>query len=83
MFKSLFDDGYKEFKRCWKVSKKVLALYDEMKLEEKTEADEEWFKAKTQEFKDRYQQGESLDHILPEAFAVVRRAAQNLAYSIE
>ena len=76
MFKSLFDDGYKEFKRCWKVSKKVLALYDEMKLDEKTAADEEWFKAKTQEFKDRYKNGETLDHLLPEAFAVVRKAAQ-------
>ena len=30
LFKSLFDDGYKEFKRCWKVSKKVLALEEEM-----------------------------------------------------
>ncbi|MDQ6962094.1 MAG: preprotein translocase subunit SecA [Mariprofundaceae bacterium] len=30
---------------------------------------------KTQEFKDRIEKGESLDHLLPEAFAVVREAA--------
>lgn len=32
-------------------------------------------KGKTDEFKERVQNGESLDHILPEAFAVVREAA--------
>ena len=31
--------------------------------------------AKTQEFKNRYQQGETLDDLLPEAFAAVREAA--------
>ncbi len=31
--------------------------------------------AKTQEFKDRYQAGETLDDLLPEAFATVREAA--------
>lgn len=33
-------------------------------------------KVKTQEFKDRLQKGETLDDILPESFALVRRAAQ-------
>ncbi len=33
-------------------------------------------RAKTQEFKQRYQQGESLDKLLPEAFAVVREGSQ-------
>ena len=32
-------------------------------------------RGKTDEFKERVQNGESLDHILPEAFAVVREAA--------
>ena len=32
-------------------------------------------KAKTEEFKKRHQDGESLDHLLPEAFALVREAA--------
>ncbi|MFB2578382.1 MULTISPECIES: preprotein translocase subunit SecA [unclassified Acinetobacter] len=34
--------------------------------------------AKTQEFKDRYQQGESLDKMLPEAFAVCREASKRI-----
>ncbi|NSW77182.1 MAG: preprotein translocase subunit SecA, partial [Candidatus Atribacteria bacterium] len=33
-------------------------------------------RGKTQEFKERLSQGESLDDILPEAFAVVREAAR-------
>ncbi len=33
-------------------------------------------KAKTQEFKDRFAQGETLDQLLPEAFAVVREASK-------
>ena len=71
--KSLFDDGYKEFKRCWKVSKKVLALEEEMA----SKTDEE-LKEKTFEFKERYKNGETLDHMLPEAFAVVREAAKRV-----
>ncbi len=37
---------------------------------------EEDFKEKTREFKERYQKGESLDSILPEAYALVREAAR-------
>ena len=69
LFKSLFDDGYKEFKRCWKVSKKVLALEEEMA----SKSDEE-LKAKTDEFKERLANGETLDDILVEAYAVAREA---------
>ncbi|MGM0217909.1 preprotein translocase subunit SecA [Enterococcus sp. AZ126] len=35
-------------------------------------------KAKTDEFKARYQKGETLDQLLPEAFAVVREAAKRV-----
>jgi len=73
MFKSLFDDGYKEYKRCWKIQKKVVALEEEMAAK----TDEE-LKEKTTEFKERYKNGESLDHMLPEAFAVVREAARRV-----
>ena len=73
MFKSLFDDGYKEYKRCWKVQKKVVALEEEMAAK----TDEE-LRAKTEEFKERYNNGETLDHMLPEAFAVVREAAKRV-----
>ena len=40
-------------------------------------SDEE-LKAKTVEFKDRYAKGESLDDLMPEAFAVVREAAKRV-----
>lgn len=38
----------------------------------------EQLREKTQEFKDRLQKGESLDKLLPEAFAVVKCACRNL-----
>ena len=37
---------------------------------------DEQLRAKTEEFKQRYQQGESLDKLLPEAFAVVREGGR-------
>ncbi|MGX7149516.1 preprotein translocase subunit SecA [Enterococcus ureasiticus] len=39
---------------------------------------DEELKAKTDEFKARYQKGETLDQLLPEAFAVVREAAKRV-----
>jgi preprotein translocase subunit SecA len=46
-------------------------------LEESTQAlSDEQLREKTGEFRDRFQKGESLDALLPEAFAVVREAAQ-------
>ncbi|EOI01628.1 protein translocase subunit secA [Enterococcus moraviensis ATCC BAA-383] len=39
---------------------------------------DEQLKAKTDEFKARYQKGETLDQLLPEAFAVVREAAKRV-----
>ena len=73
MLKSLFDDGYKEYKRCWKIQKKVVALEEEMAAKTDDELRE-----KTAEFKERYKNGETLDHLLPEAFAVVREAAKRV-----
>ena len=47
-----------------------------LRLEEEYKAlSEEALKAKTQEFKDRLAQGETLDDILPEAFAAIREAS--------
>jgi preprotein translocase subunit SecA len=40
--------------------------------------DEAQLKAKTQSFKDRYATGETLDNLLPEAFAVVREASKRV-----
>lgn len=49
------------------------------------ELDAEWMsltdeqiKAKTAEFKQRYQNGETLDDMLPEAFATVKQAARRM-----
>ena len=53
-----------------KVAQKVGALEDEMKA-----LTDEGIRAKTEEFKRRHQDGESLDKLLPEAFALVREAA--------
>ena len=40
--------------------------------------DEHALRAKTEEFKTRYQQGEALDALLPEAYAVVREASKRI-----
>ena len=70
MFKKLLDSGYKELKRCQKIADKV------MKYEESMAAltDDE-LKAKTPYFKELLANGQTLDDILPEAYAVVREAA--------
>ncbi len=60
----------REIKKITPLVEQVLALDEKMQ----TLSDEE-LKAKTQEFKNRYQAGESLDDLLPEAFAVVREAS--------
>lgn len=60
----------RELKRIKPLADKVMALEDEfVKL-----SDDE-LKAKTKEFKERLAQGETLDDILPEAFAAVREAS--------
>jgi len=59
----------RELKRMRKVVVKINALEDEYKA-----LDDAALKAKTDEFKQRLQDGETLDQILPEAFAAVREA---------
>ena len=60
--------------------KKLQPLVDKInKLEEDYQKlSEEQLKAKTQEFKDRLEKGETLDDILCEAFAVVKNACRRL-----
>lgn len=60
-----------ELKRMQKSVEAINAL--EPKISVLSDAD---LSAKTQEFKERYQKGESLDKLLPEAFAVCREAAK-------
>ena len=59
----------REVKRIMPLVKAIEALSEPYKA-----LSDEELKAKTQEFKDRLDQGESLDEILPEAFAVCREA---------
>ena len=54
-------------RRIKKTVKKINALEEDIQA-----LDNDALRAKTQEFRDRYQAGESLDDLLPEAFAVVR-----------
>ena len=64
------DYSKKEIKRNQPAVNKVLALEETMAA-----LTDEELKAKTPEFKERLQNGETLDDILPEAFAVCREAA--------
>ena len=71
LLKKIFGDySAKEIKRIMPIQKKVLALDEEYsKLTDKE------LQAKTPEFKQRLQNGETLDDILPEAFAACREAS--------
>lgn len=63
----------RELKRMGKVVKKINAFSDDIKALSDTE-----LAAKTDEFKQRLSDGEALDKILPEAFAVVREAGERV-----
>lgn len=69
--KKLLDPTEREVKRLWPVVHKINALEPEIQ-----KLTNEQLRAKTDEFKKRLQDGETLDDILPEAFAVVREAAR-------
>lgn len=72
ILKKLF--GSKNDRTIKKLSRIVLEIN---KLESKiNQHSDQELKAKTQEFKSRYQNGETLDQLLPEAFAVVREVAK-------
>ncbi len=71
LLKKLFGDySSREVKRIIPIQKKVLELEEEYKA--LTDAQ---LQAKTPEFKERLQKGETLDNILPEAFAACREAS--------
>ena len=61
----------REIKRMRKVVKRINALDEEF-----TALSDEALKEKTEEFRQRYRDGETLDQLLPEAFAAVREAAK-------
>ncbi len=61
----------RELRRMGKVVKKINAMADDIKALSNGD-----LAAKTQEFRKRLEDGEALDKILPEAFAVVREAGE-------
>ena len=63
----------RELKSIYPIVDKITALEDEYK--QLTDAE---LQAKTPEFKERLANGETLDDILPEAFAAVREAADRV-----
>lgn len=70
-FSNLWDTNIKEINRL----KPIVAQINELEPEIIALSDEE-LRGKTGEFKERFEQGETLDDLLPEAFAVVREAAK-------
>ena len=74
LLKSIFGDySSRELKSIYPIVDKIEALGDEYKA--LTDAE---LQAKTPEFKERLANGETLDDILPEAFATVREAADRV-----
>ena len=71
--RNLIENDKKELKNLGKVADRIEAFADQIAA-----LSDEDLKAKTPEFKKRYQAGETLDDLLPEAFAVVREAAKRV-----
>ena len=63
----------RELKRIYPIVDKVEALRDSMMA-----LSDDQLKAKTKEFKERLANGETMDDILPEAYATVREAARRV-----
>ena len=70
ILKKLFDHEYKELRRFNSIADKVMALDEEYSKLTDTE-----LQNKTEEFKERLNNGETLEDILVEAFATAREAA--------
>ncbi|MBR2489388.1 MAG: preprotein translocase subunit SecA, partial [Clostridia bacterium] len=74
LLKTLFGDySQKEIKRILPLQKRVLDLEEEYRALSDSE-----LKAKTEKFKERLKSGETLDDILPEAFAACREAGDRV-----
>ena len=74
LFTKLFGTrSEREIKQIRPTVDKILSLENEYR-----NLSEEALKAKTQEFRNRLESGETLDDILPEAFAAVREAADRV-----
>lgn len=73
ILKKWVESDNRELKRLTKIADKVEAYAQDM-----AELSDDELKAKTPEFKKRCQAGETLDDLLPEAFAVAREGAKRV-----
>jgi preprotein translocase subunit SecA len=73
MLNKVFDPNKREIKRLTKLSEEIDALASQTAA-----LSDDELRGKTEEFKARYQKGESLDDLLVEAFAVVREGAKRV-----
>ena len=73
ILRTVIENDKGELRKLEKIAKKVESYADAMAA-----LSDEDLQAKTPEFKQRYQNGETLDQLLPEAFAVVREAAKRV-----
>ena len=73
ILKTIIENDKGELRRLEKMANKVFKYEDQMAA-----LTDDQLKAKTVEFKERYQNGESLDSLLYEAFAVVREGAKRV-----
>jgi preprotein translocase subunit SecA len=71
--KNLFDDNARDVKRL----QKTVDIINGYEPEIKALSDQD-LRAKTVEFRERFAQGETLDDLLPEAFAVAREASSRV-----
>ena len=74
LFKRLSGRHYRKF---LEKSRPIVARINELEQSYQSLTDEQ-LRAKTEEFKGRVQGGETLDQLLPEAFAAVKSAARRL-----
>ncbi|HET1265342.1 TPA: preprotein translocase subunit SecA [Streptococcus pneumoniae] len=73
ILKTIIENDKGEIRRLEKMADKIFKYEDQMAA-----LTDDQLKAKTVEFKERYQNGESLDSLLYEAFAVVREGAKRV-----
>ena len=70
----------RDLKRIQPIVDQILRIEEEYQKKNFTDAD---FPRMTEEFKKRVAGGESLDHILPEAYALVKNACRHLVGTTE
>ncbi|EKE16260.1 MAG: hypothetical protein ACD_11C00024G0028 [uncultured bacterium] len=73
IFSKIFGSNEREIKKLQPIVDKINSLEDSM-----IKLSDEDLRGKTVEFRERFEKGESLEDILPEAFAVVREAAKRV-----